>query len=264
MKNLISPGTVIFAVAMAAFGILSLIYPDFVLGLEPVPAWVPGRLVLAYLSAVFLVAAGVSLINDKTYRLAAISLGIMLYFWVLVLHLPRLIAEPRSGGFWTGAAETLALGGAAWVLAGILQSEPIDSQKRNNFLDKMSLFGRFCFGISLPVFGILHFIYYEYVASVIPAWIPYPLFWAYFTGIAQIAAGVSIILNIKARLAAMLLSVMFGSWVLILHLPRAAANLSSEPEWTSLLVALAMCGGAWVIAGSLTAKNPAEDTDLSD
>ena len=264
MKNLISSGTVIFAIAMAAFGILSLIYPDFVPGLEPVPEWVPGRLFLARLNGVFLVAAGVSLIVDKTSRLAAISLGFMLYLWVLLLHLPRLIAEPRNGGFWTGAAETLALRRVPWVLAGVLPAEPIDSQKRNSVLDKTSLFGRFCFGISLPMFGILHFIYYQYVASVIPAWIPYPLFWAYFTGMAQIAAGLSIISNIKARLAATLLGVMFGSWVLILHLPRAAVNPSNESEWTSLIVALAMCGGAWIVTESLTSKNSVERADLSD
>jgi hypothetical protein len=42
---------------------------------------------------------------------------------------------------------------------------------------------------------------------------------------------------------------MFASWVLILHAPRAiAAAANARPEWTSLFIALAMSGGAWIIA----------------
>jgi len=41
---------------------------------------------------------------------------------------------------------------------------------------------------------------------------------------------------------------MFGSWVLILHIPRALAHGRDPNEWTSMLIALAMCGGALLVA----------------
>jgi hypothetical protein len=35
--------------------------------------------------------------------------------------------------------------------------------------------------------------YRDYVASVIPAWIPAHMFWAYATGVAHLAAGAGIV-----------------------------------------------------------------------
>ena len=149
---------------------------------------------------------------------------------------PHLCADPRNGGAWTAAFEIVALGGAAAILA--VPSRPA--------------LGRLCFGLALPVFGLLHFVYRDYVASVIPGWIPAHMFWAYATGVAHIAAGAGIVLDVMgrgARLAAILVGAMFGTWVVILHAPRALAALDHRPEWTSLFVALAMCGGAWLLAG---------------
>lgn len=58
------------------------------------------------------------------------------------------------------------------------------------------------------------------------------------------------------RIAALCTAAMFGSWVLILHTPRMLAHIRDANEWTSLLIALAMCGGALAIAGTL-ARAPA-------
>jgi len=86
---------------------------------------------------------------------------------------------------------------------------------------------------------------------VIPAWLPAPRFWALATGGAHAAAGLSLLTNVRARLAAALLAAMFGSWVVVLHAPRAAAHPHDPREWGSLLVALAMCGASGIVAGTL-------------
>lgn len=260
-NKIIPLGQILFALPIVGFGIEHFIYANFVMELAPVPSWIPGRLFLAYLTGSILIAAGISIVANKKTRSAAISLGAMLFLWVLLLHVPKLVVAPHSGSAWTAAFETLALGGAAWVLAGTLATERKGRQKWDSAVNKMTQLGRFCFGISLPVFGILHFIYYDYVASAVPAWIPWHLFWAYFTGVAHLAAGVSILSKVMARLAATLLGIMFGSWVLILHLPRVAANLSNRQERISLFVAMAMCGGAWLIAGSLIKEDSAKRVD---
>ncbi|MDB5974526.1 MAG: DoxX [Nevskia sp.] len=253
-------GRVLYATGMGALGMQALLRSAVVPALEPAPPWLPHGvplLVLAWLGGVVLIAAGAALLLGWKARQAAIVLGLLLLLWVVVLHLPALVARPGSGGEWTGACETLALSGSAWVLAGVLGSGQSVRHRADHLLDRAARGGRLGFGLCLPLFGVLHFIYIDYVASVIPGWIPEPVFWGYFTGAAHIAAGLAIVSGIRARLAAMLLGVMFGSWVLILHIPRVALRLEDPNEWSSLLIATALCGGAWLIAGTLPARQPA-------
>jgi hypothetical protein len=218
----------------------NLIYAGGVLALEPLPAWLPGHPGIAYLTGLMLLVCGVALVADKGVRPAAITLSALLGAWVLLLQLPPLIAAPRDGSLLTTTFETVALCGPALVLAG------------------RAKVGRIFFGLSLPVFGFLHFRYYQYVASVIPGWVPGHLLWTYAIGVAFFAAGLSILTGVQARLTAILLGVMWGTWVLILHAPRAVAALHSRPEWTSLLIALALSGGSWIIAGGIAKRAPAE------
>ena len=256
MDHSIRLGRTLFAIGITGLGIEALLRSSFVPALEPVPAWVP-QLLLAWLGGLLLVAAGAAVLFDWKARQAAVVLGLLMLLWLALLHLPALAMHPGKGGEWTGAGETLALGGSAWVLAGVLDSGQSVRHNWDHIIDRAARAGRFCFGICLPLFGILHFIYIDYVASVIPGWIPGPVFWGYFTGAAHIAAGLAIVSGIRARLAASLLGIMFGSWVLILHLPRVAARLHDPNEWSSLLIATALCGGAWLIAGTLPWSKPA-------
>ncbi len=115
-------------------------------------------------------------------------------------------------------------------------------------MDKITTLGRIFIAIALVVFGVQHFMYGAFVAGLVPAWMPGRLFWAYFVGAAFFAAAAGILYQRLARPAATLLGVMFFLFVVLLHIPRIAAHPSDGNEWTSGFVALAMCGGAWVLA----------------
>ena len=115
-------------------------------------------------------------------------------------------------------------------------------------MDKIKTLGRIFIAIALVVFGVQHFMYGAFVAGLVPAWIPGRLFWAYFVGVAFFAAAAGILSQRLARPAATLLGVMFFLFVVLLHIPRIAAHSSDGNEWTSEFVALAMCGGAWILA----------------
>ena len=56
--------------------------------------------------------------------------------------------------------------------------------------------------------------------------------------------------GVQARLASRLFAIMITTWVLILHIPRVAVALHDRHEWTTLFVAIAMMGAAWVLAAS--------------
>ncbi|OYU92621.1 MAG: DoxX family protein, partial [Bacteroidetes bacterium B1(2017)] len=82
--------------------------------------------------------------------------------------------------------------------------------------------GRFLLAVPMAVFGILHFMAADAMAGMVP--LPGGVIWVYVTGIALIGAGVSIIIQKKARLASTLLAVLLLIFVFAIHLPGALAG----------------------------------------
>lgn len=239
-----------FGVGIAALGMLTFIYATPVAGLEPIPTSLPGHLVLSYISAAVLTAAGVAVTAGLVPR-AATAIATVLLVWLVTLLLPLLALHPRSGSEWTVVFEAIALFGAACVLAS---ETPRTGPAAPGILTGRSL-GLLCFGCSVLVFGALHLVYGAFVATLIPAWLPWHTFWAYGTGVAFLAAATAILTRVQARLAALLLGLMFGIWVLIVHAPRVALHATDRAEWTSLLIALSMCGASWIVASATRVRD---------
>jgi len=243
-------GRASFALGVAGLGLLNLILRDFLPDLQPMPDWLAGRAIWASLTGLVLLMASAGIAANWRSRLAAIVMAVLFFVGVALLHLPKLIAAPGDGGAWVSAFELIALAGAALVIAAESPHEPRFERRWNGFIDGLAIPGLTCFGLSSAVFGTVHVIYAKFLASMIPAWIPGSLAWSYLIGTARVAAGVSIVTRVKARLAAMLLALMYGTWVLILHVPRVAAEPVNPAEWSFMFLAVAFCGGAWVIAVS--------------
>ena len=85
-----------------------------------------------------------------------------------------------------------------------------------NYLFKTGLL---LFALAMAVFGVQHFIYAKYVATLVPGWIPMHLFWAYVVGIALIAAAVAMVINKMARMACILLGLMIFLFVILIDIP---------------------------------------------
>jgi len=242
MTGFNSAGRIVLAAAIAAIGAASLWFAEYVSGLQPLPADLPGHGAIAFASGAALLLCGLGMSWSRTARGAALSLAALMLLACAAIHLPVLLQNVRVGYSWVRLFEPLALAAAALTLAASLGAAKNAA--------KTIAIGRWLFGISLPVFAATHFIYPDIVASLIPAWIPARLFWAYFTGAAHLFAGLAIAGNIMARWAAILAGAMYGSWALILHLPRVIADPGNQGEITSMFMAVALCGAAWVIAGS--------------
>src|SRR5437763_5200808 len=127
-------------------------------------------------------------------------------------------------------------------------------------MDKRQTVGRVFVAVSLVVFGVQHFLYGGFVAGLVPAFMPGRLFWAYFVGLAFFAAAAGILYEEMARPAATMLGVMFFLFVVLLHIPRIVTNSRDGNEWTSGFVALAMCGGAWILASA----SPLYEREIAD
>ncbi len=240
-------GRLCFALALIAFGAQQFIYGDFVPGRAPAwPEGVPGRLVWACVSGAVFVAAGVAMIAGKRVWLAGVTVGTTIFLWALLRHVPYVVADSDIGGAWTAAGKALAFFGGAFAVAA-----SDDGAGEGAWREWFVYLGRFCLGAFLALGGIQHLLFPEFVATLVPGWIPGHLFWTYFAAVALIAGGVGLMLPKVARPAAALSGLMVFLWFLILHIPRAvvAADAQRRNELTAVFESLAVAGIAFLLAG---------------
>lgn len=249
MENLIRASRAFYGVGIAGIGVQQFIYSGFRPMLLPFwPSSIPGQTTWAYVVGAGLVLAGIIIALSKRARMISIGLGVSFFLLFLVFHVYHQVFLNPHGfhlGLWTNALKELAFSGGAFIVAA---SYPEDKFLASNKL--LFTLGRIFFAIMLIAFGIDHFLYMDFVAPLVPAWIPGAMFWAYFAAVALIGAGVCFLLNIKLRLVGMLAGIMLFLWVIILHIPRAIADPYMEKgnEVTSAFQALAFSGISFLIA----------------
>ncbi|HVU54257.1 MAG TPA: hypothetical protein VHD83_04345 [Puia sp.] len=104
------------------------------------------------------------------------------------------------------------------------------------------------FGIPWIVFGIQHYMYADFVSTLVPAYMPWRLFWAYFTGTAMLAAGVSFVIRKQVQLAAFLLGCLMLLYLFMVH----PLMLSGEPQvgqhWTRFMQDIAIMAATFALA----------------
>jgi len=247
-------GQFMFALGFAGLGVLSIFSTDFPYTWEPVPAWVPGRAVLAVLSGVLLLGGAVGLMVRRIAAPTALALTAFLLGWVLVLQAPRAAQAPGNIGMWLGVAEGTVLFTGGWALFAWL-SEMADSVRTGwmgwMLSERGLAIARMLFGFACLALGTSHFVYAKFTADMIPAWIPAHLFFAYFTGVGHIAAGLGVLCGVVPRLAVTMEAIMISLFVLLLHIPAAIAQPGSRLNWTMVFIATALAGGVWNLAGIL-------------
>jgi len=229
------PALTFFAVGMIALGILALIYGDFALVWQPVPAWVPGRTALAYLSGVIMLLGGVGLLFSAARAWSARILFVYLIIWAL-LKVPALVMAPQVEGNWLGLGELTVLLAGGWTLATTRESHIRAA--------------RILFAVSLIPIGLSHLVYAKDTADYVPAWLPYRIGWAYFTGVAHIAAGLGVLFKVYPRLAAMMETAMLSLFTLLVWGPAVVAAPATRLPWTAFFISWAITAAAWVVADS--------------
>jgi uncharacterized membrane protein len=89
-----------------------------------VPAWIPGAGFWTYFAGVALIAGGVGLLIRPTARLAAGLTALMIFLWLILLHIPRSLANVHDANEGTAVFEALAIAGIALLLATIPDKRP--------------------------------------------------------------------------------------------------------------------------------------------
>ena len=123
-------------------------------------------------------------------------------------------------------------------------------------VDKIMPFGRMFFAIPMAVFGSEHFTATADIAALVPRWIPAHTFWVYLVGLGFLAAGLSIVVLVQARLAAALVGMTLLIFVLVMDIPAVVADPHNRFFWALALRELAFSGGAFAFAMSPSSTQP--------
>lgn len=229
-----------YALGAFVLGVLGLISRDFAFQWQPVPETVPLRSGLAIISAAVMVLGALAALWPRTARVSGLILAASFGVWALLLHGPRLVAHPSVALEWLGLAEsaTMAAGGVA------LYAETLEA---GDLRRRLTFSSRIGFGASLLVFGLSHFVYLEFTAKMVPAWLPWPTGLAAATGAGHLLAGLAFLSNRRLKAAGPAITGMMGGFVLLLHIPRIIATPDSRMEWTMGAVALTLTGAAFAL-----------------
>lgn len=253
MKKLTGLGPLFYAIAVAGFGVTQIVTQNFLTGLFPVAQNLPLRAFwLNFSGALFILAAAGILFLGRKYLAAAMA-GALFFLFFLVVHLPRLLGDFYNPVEWTPPFEALMLGSGGFMIAVYLLSSGPGDARWDKPLHIMALISQYLFAVGLLVFAVLHIRYNDYIMTLIPGWMPAHLFLSYVVIAAFLLSALSFFTGLKLPLASGLLGIMFLLWVFLLHAPRAFGKPTVEPEWSSLFVALAVCGSALTVCRQATA-----------
>jgi uncharacterized membrane protein len=270
MEQLTKIGRLFYGIGIAALGVHQFIIKDLRPEIvPPFPAWPHHYIVFPILTGIALIFAGAiisGLVKTRLVNAKSISLylGFCFLALIIIFHLPYiLIFSPDKISrldVWFGAGEALAYSGGAFVMAGSFSDSSFSSDKKNSFellLERFIPVGRIFYSVLIILFGFSHFVFTDFVSTMVPKWIGSPLFWTYFVGGALIGAGIAIILKIWIKPIALLLATMLFLFFILFHVPDAIANPSvgGGNEIVRAFVALLFCGVALVIALDTQQKN---------
>jgi putative oxidoreductase len=242
-------GKTMFAIALIGMGALHLTSGHFLFDF-PVPPTFMGGTIPAYVNGVLLIAAGVLMLTKKQALIGALLAAFIFLAFFVVRHIPLLIMWENMPGERTSATECVLFFGGALMLAGLILKSR-GTQQRGHLL---FIIGEYAFGTALFVFGILHYVSEAFVVSVIPKWIPWKEFWAYFVMTGFFAAGISIFIQRLVRLSSLLVSLMFLGFICLMHIPLVIAFPGQESQWTNLFVPIGLSGIALMLAGATAEK----------
>ena len=239
----------VYGLGVIALALVSLAVGNFDPG-QPVPKDFPARTLLAYAAGVFMLVAGAAIEWRRTVAWAAAALSAYYSFVVVILmdgrtvlrHAAEFIAYSNTAGQLSIAAGGLIVFAASARIDAVLAA-------------RLTRLGQAVFGVCALLFGGAHFFYMNLTAPLVPKWLPpSQLFWGYATGVYHILGGLAILFGVRARLAAILLTVMYASFTPLVHIPLFLADRHNHGNWAENATNLVLTGAAWVVADSLARR----------
>jgi uncharacterized membrane protein len=149
----------------------------------------------------------------------------------------------------------LVAAGVALFLIGAWSARAEIAQARGPYhLEKVVALRHLCMAIPLAVFGALHLWGPQFIAPLVPRYMPWRSFWVYGIGVALIAAALSIATRICVRWSGFLFGIMMFLFVAMIHFRGALAQPHNRIIWTVCFREMSFGGAGWLLAGVAATK----------
>src|SRR5260370_25567359 len=113
----------------------------------------PWRLFWAYFVGFALLSASLSIATKIQVRWSGLLFGIMMFLFVAMVHIPRVLASPSGRIPWTIVIREMAFSGGGWILSGNAMRGQGQSKS------KLITVGRLLIAIPALFFGLEHFLH---------------------------------------------------------------------------------------------------------
>jgi uncharacterized membrane protein len=129
MKNITSLGRILFAIPFAIFGVNHFLMMDFYLGM--ITSFIPLGAYTIILTGIMLIAASISIISRKFVKFSTIMLAVLLFIFIVTIHVPNLFHSTDQTITITLIAllKDISLMGGSLMIAGIYSEEEFTKPK---------------------------------------------------------------------------------------------------------------------------------------
>jgi len=228
-------GCHVFGLAALATGLITLVWHD-----------ASGSHQLRYLvfaAAAAQILGGAAIQFPRTAKTGAALIGAA-YLLLALLCVPAIVAEPQIYNSWGNFFEQFSLvTGAAIAYARLSSAWSSETLNRT---------GRILLGICTTSFALEQAFYLHATAVLVPKWLPpSQMFWAITTTVFFALAALALLANRMPLLAARLLTIMIGSFGLLVWVPLLFSAPHNHSNWSEFVETFAIAGAAWILADFL-------------
>jgi uncharacterized membrane protein YphA (DoxX/SURF4 family) len=235
-------GRIVFGAAAVLYGVIALMWHD-------ADTWqtmfkflsLPSGAIIGNCLMVAQIIGGVAMFFPGTARGASIILGIV-YLLFSAVAVPGIIASPATFEPYGGFFEQFSLlCGAVALYAATVTNRP-----RAAAVGRAARYG---LGLCAVSFTLAQIFYLHFTASLVPAWIPpNQMFWAVLTTIAFALAAIAMLVNVQARLAVRLMTLMLALFGILVWVPALVTHPEQHGNWSEFALNFQITGAAWMVA----------------
>lgn len=143
---------------------------------------------------------------------------------------------------------SMCAAGFVLIVIGLMVAK--DAIGRGCGVQKIVALSNLCFAAPLAVFGALHLSAAQGISQIVPNFMPWHLFWAYFVGLALVAASLSIATKAQAFWAGLLFGTMMFLFVAMMDIPGTLGNAHNRISWVLLCRETSFGAGGWMISAA--------------